>query len=170
MLGLFRYRNGGLHALVGGPLAKPVESSSKQQHPLTVFVQDKAELMKPRNPAVFAELSTTSERFVKSWSSLVNETSPLFNQEYGNLVELKNQILNIFHSFVHSIQRDDMDTHTSHMRNLKTILNDGLNQALTVNNRRNQREGISTLTQFHHRGGPGGNDPAFDRRFGFFQV
>ena len=171
VVGVYRYRNGGVRAVMGGPLvAADDDGSGKDPTGLNAFLLQQSDTVGSRNPAVFAAVSHAVKRFLASWSSLVEETHPLFNQEYSNLLELKNEVLNRYHSLVHSLERDDMEVHSAGMKRLKTLLNDGLNSALTANNRRNQRVGITTETQFHHRGGPGGNDPAFDRRFSFFQV
>jgi hypothetical protein len=120
---------------------------------------------------LYNELMRELVKFVEGYNRIVNHQVELYDQEYDKLVGQKAEVMNTFHSFVHVLDgdQDTMNEHTVSMKELKVVLDDMMNAALSANNGRTLVQGITTRSQFHHRNHPAGNDPEFDRKFSFFQ-
>lgn len=145
------------------------EHRTRHAEPYIRFLREN-EHYKKQNPKLYDTIESNMHELLSSFERIYSEEVELFNQEYGTMEGIKNTLLNNFHSLSHSTaDKASMEQHTEDMEELRSIVNKTLDEALSRNNARNQREGISTRTQFHHRDGPAGNDPTFDKRFNFFQ-
>jgi hypothetical protein len=121
------------------------------------------------NPSLYKSLLKNIDNFLKLGSDIENNTRH-HNLDYSVMRELKNKILNNYHSIIHKLPHSENSLNKFHqgMDNLKDLLNDYLDNIHFIVNNKNRNKGVDVNTQFVYRNHPKPQNPFNDARWHFF--
>lgn len=121
------------------------------------------------NPATYTSMVSAINDFLKLKEDIKIGVK-YYNLDYDTMRELKEKVMNTFHSFVYTIPNTDvnMDKFHSGMKRLIGLLNHHLNIVHRMVNKQNFKE-INVFTKFVYRDQPKANDPRFKGNWNYYQ-